>query len=236
MMVVLHVDAMWFFAAPCYVTWGGGTASAELPSHSQLQQQRPVRHPVPGLRFDLLFTGVALLRCVSCKDERCLREQYKAWAFCSTQLLGGSSRECALAKHDLANMIDQLRQQHLSGGVAGTSVDVALYPLDTIKTRLQSSQAHVILRKLTVADANADAKRFLKAGGFNGVYRGLSAAAVGSAPGAAVFFSSYETLKCEALHAGMRHVLLDGSPCATTAGMFTMATQLQKCAVLLHDS
>ena len=27
-----------------------------------------------------------------------------------------------------------------SGGVAGTSVDVALYPLDTIKTRLQSSQ------------------------------------------------------------------------------------------------
>ena len=27
-----------------------------------------------------------------------------------------------------------------SGGIAGTSVDVALYPLDTIKTRLQSSQ------------------------------------------------------------------------------------------------
>jgi solute carrier family 25 (mitochondrial S-adenosylmethionine transporter), member 26 len=39
---------------------------------------------------------------------------------------------------------------------------------------------------------------FLKAGGFNGVYRGLSAAAVGSAPGAAVFFSSYETLKVDA--------------------------------------
>jgi Mitochondrial carrier protein len=39
---------------------------------------------------------------------------------------------------------------------------------------------------------------FLKAGGFTGVYRGLSAAAVGSAPGAAVFFSSYETLKADA--------------------------------------
>ncbi|RHY33525.1 hypothetical protein DYB32_001583, partial [Aphanomyces invadans] len=52
-----------------------------------------------------------------------------------------------------------------AGGMAGTGVDVALYPLDTIKTRLQSSQG------------------FLKAGGFKGVYKGLSAAAAGSAPG-----------------------------------------------------
>ncbi|RQM31319.1 hypothetical protein B5M09_001567, partial [Aphanomyces astaci] len=64
-----------------------------------------------------------------------------------------------------------------AGGMAGTGVDVALYPLDTIKTRLQSSQG------------------FLKAGGFKGVYKGLSAAAAGSAPGAALFFSSYETTK-----------------------------------------
>lgn len=65
----------------------------------------------------------------------------------------------------------------VSGGIAGTTVDVALYPLDTIKTRLQSSQG------------------FLKAGGFKGVYRGLSITAVGSAPGAALFFSSYEKSK-----------------------------------------
>ncbi|CAM9435657.1 unnamed protein product [Choristocarpus tenellus] len=65
----------------------------------------------------------------------------------------------------------------VSGGVAGTSVDVALYPLDTIKTRLQAPQG------------------FLKAGGFRGVYRGISAAAIGSAPGAALFFSAYETSK-----------------------------------------
>jgi len=49
--------------------------------------------------------------------------------------------------------------------MAGTAVDVALFPLDTIKTRLQSSQG------------------FFKAGGFKGVYSGLSAAAAGSAPG-----------------------------------------------------
>ena len=39
----------------------------------------------------------------------------------------------------------------ISGGIAGTTVDVALYPLDTIKTRLQSPQG------------------FLKSGGFNGI-------------------------------------------------------------------
>jgi len=65
----------------------------------------------------------------------------------------------------------------VAGGLAGTSVDVALYPIDTIKTRLQSPQG------------------FRAAGGFNGIYRGLGAAAVGSAPGAALFFSVYEGMK-----------------------------------------
>jgi solute carrier family 25 S-adenosylmethionine transporter 26 len=62
----------------------------------------------------------------------------------------------------------------VAGGLAGTSVDVALFPIDTLKTRLQSPQG------------------FLKAGGFRGIYNGLGAAAAGSAPGAALFFSTYE--------------------------------------------
>jgi len=65
----------------------------------------------------------------------------------------------------------------LAGGCAGTSVDVALFPLDTIKTRLQ------------------DPRGFQAAGGFKGVYNGLASAAAGSAPGAALFFSTYETSK-----------------------------------------
>jgi len=36
---------------------------------------------------------------------------------------------------------------------------------------------------------------FFKSGGFTGIYRGLSVAASGSVPGAALFFSSYETGK-----------------------------------------
>lgn len=65
----------------------------------------------------------------------------------------------------------------LAGGLAGTSVDLALFPIDTLKTRLQSPYG------------------FLAAGGFRGVYRGVLVAAIGSAPGAALFFSTYETMK-----------------------------------------
>lgn len=36
---------------------------------------------------------------------------------------------------------------------------------------------------------------FLKAGGFRGIYNGLGAAAAGSAPSAALFFSTYEYMK-----------------------------------------
>lgn len=65
----------------------------------------------------------------------------------------------------------------LAGGLAGTTVDLALYPIDTLKTRLQSPNG------------------FLAAGGFSGVYRGVWAAAAGSAPGAALFFGTYEYMK-----------------------------------------
>lgn len=65
----------------------------------------------------------------------------------------------------------------IAGGCAGTSVDVTLFPIDTIKTRCQAAEG------------------FFKAGGFKGIYRGLGAAALGSAPGAALFFSTYETVK-----------------------------------------
>jgi solute carrier family 25 S-adenosylmethionine transporter 26 len=67
----------------------------------------------------------------------------------------------------------------VAGGLAGTSVDVALFPIDTLKTRLQAPQG------------------FLKAGGFRGIYNGLGAAAAGSAPGAALFFSTYEVSRDE---------------------------------------
>ncbi|KAK1830720.1 mitochondrial carrier domain-containing protein [Podospora conica] len=65
----------------------------------------------------------------------------------------------------------------LAGALAGTTVDLSLFPLDTLKTRLQSSTG------------------FFASGGFHGIYRGVGSALVGSAPGAALFFVTYEHIK-----------------------------------------
>lgn len=65
----------------------------------------------------------------------------------------------------------------LAGALAGTTVDLSLYPIDTLKTRLQSSPG------------------FYASGGFRGIYAGVGSAVIGSAPGAALFFASYESIK-----------------------------------------
>lgn len=70
----------------------------------------------------------------------------------------------------------------VAGGIAGTAVDVSLHPIDTLRTRLQSVEG------------------FWKSGGFKGMYKGISSAAIGSAPGAAAFFSTYETGKSAMKH------------------------------------
>jgi solute carrier family 25 S-adenosylmethionine transporter 26 len=81
----------------------------------------------------------------------------------------------------------------LSGALAGTTVDLSLYPLDTLKTRLQSSSG------------------FIASGGFTGIYRGVGSAIVGSAPGAALFFCTYEYTK-SFLAAGRRAKEVIGGP------------------------
>ncbi|KAI9761021.1 MAG: hypothetical protein M4579_001284 [Chaenotheca gracillima] len=94
----------------------------------------------------------------------------------------------------------------IAGGVAGTTVDLSLYPIDTLKTRLQSSAG------------------FTSSGGFRGIYKGIGSAVVGSAPGAALFFVSYEKCKDllrdarlsrEAQPPGVGGSVLGGTPART---------------------
>lgn len=56
-------------------------------------------------------------------------------------------------------------------------VDIVLFPIDTIKTRIQCERG------------------FIKSGGFKGIYNGLAPAALGSVPTAALFFCTYEGVK-----------------------------------------
>merc|ERR1719221_1794372 len=52
-----------------------------------------------------------------------------------------------------------------------------MFPTDTIKTRLQSSQG------------------FRKAGGFKGLFNGVGSACIGSVPTSALFFGTYNSVK-----------------------------------------
>jgi solute carrier family 25 S-adenosylmethionine transporter 26 len=65
----------------------------------------------------------------------------------------------------------------LAGALAGLSVDVSLYPIDTVKTRMQSKNG------------------FIASGAFKGVYKGLSVVTVTSVPSGALFFSGYDAAK-----------------------------------------
>ncbi|ODV83630.1 hypothetical protein CANARDRAFT_78537 [[Candida] arabinofermentans NRRL YB-2248] len=65
----------------------------------------------------------------------------------------------------------------LSGGAAGTATDLAFFPIDTLKTRLQAQGG------------------FFQNGGFKGLYRGLGSAVIASAPSASLFFVTYDTSK-----------------------------------------
>lgn len=64
-----------------------------------------------------------------------------------------------------------------SGAAAGTTTDAVFFPIDTLKTRLQAQGG------------------LLANGGLRGVYAGIGSALIASAPGAALFFATYEGVK-----------------------------------------
>ncbi|KAK7684152.1 S-adenosylmethionine transporter [Cerrena zonata] len=65
----------------------------------------------------------------------------------------------------------------ISGGCAGTSTDLAFFPIDTVKTRLQAKGG------------------FFANGGWSGIYKGLGSCVVASAPSASLFFITYDSMK-----------------------------------------
>ncbi|OJJ98783.1 hypothetical protein ASPACDRAFT_1871190 [Aspergillus aculeatus ATCC 16872] len=77
----------------------------------------------------------------------------------------------------------------ISGAIAGLTVDCSLYPLDTIKTRLQKA------RTATPASTAAAAPAVSLRQTIRGIYAGLPSVLFGSAPSAASFFIVYDGVK-----------------------------------------
>ncbi|SPO05298.1 related to PET8 protein [Cephalotrichum gorgonifer] len=100
----------------------------------------------------------------------------------------------------------------LAGALAGTTVDLTLFPLDTLKTRLQSPQG------------------LIRSGGLTGIYRGLSSVLIGSAPGASLFFITYESTK-SLLHHSLGAAAGEGKGSAMRgAGVHMLAASLGEVA------
>ncbi|KAK9826574.1 hypothetical protein WJX74_003521 [Apatococcus lobatus] len=70
-----------------------------------------------------------------------------------------------------------------AGATAGCAVEAALYPLDTIKTRMQA------------VTSGAPIGELLKGGGLRALYSGLWGNLVGVAPASAIFLCVYEPIK-----------------------------------------
>jgi solute carrier family 25 (mitochondrial S-adenosylmethionine transporter), member 26 len=102
----------------------------------------------------------------------------------------------------LVAVVYKVMEYFYSGAVAGLTVDIVLFPVDTIKTRLQSKHG------------------FSASGGFRGVYRGLSAVSVGSVPSAALFFGAYEIGKREGPFGAVGNQLFGSVVGETSSNLF----------------
>lgn len=110
----------------------------------------------------------------------------------------------------------------LAGAVAGIMEHCLMFPIDCVKTRMQSLQPDPAARYRNVMDA---LRRIVATEGVWRPLRGLNATAVGAGPAHALYFACYEKLKktlSDVIHPGANSHLANG-----TAGCV---------ATLLHDA
>ncbi|XP_053188687.1 mitoferrin-2 [Scomber japonicus] len=110
----------------------------------------------------------------------------------------------------------------LAGAVAGIMEHCLMFPIDCVKTRMQSLQPDPAARYKNVMDA---LRRIIATEGVWRPMRGLNVTAVGAGPAHALYFASYEKLKktlSDVIHPGANSHLANGA-----AGCV---------ATLLHDA
>ncbi|EGC46556.1 mitoferrin-2 [Histoplasma capsulatum var. duboisii H88] len=88
----------------------------------------------------------------------------------------------------------------LAGGIGGTSGDLLMHSLDTVKTR-QQGDPHVPPKYTSMSSSYATILR--QEGIRRGLYSGVTPALLGSFPGTVIFFGTYEYSKRHMLDAGV---------------------------------
>ena len=92
----------------------------------------------------------------------------------------------------------------LAGGIGGTSGDLLMHSIDTVKTR-QQGDPHIPPRYTSLSSSYL--KIFRQEGLRRGLYSGVTPAFLGSFPGTIIFFGTYEYSKRNLIDAGLNHSL-----------------------------
>lgn len=88
----------------------------------------------------------------------------------------------------------------IAGGIGGTTGDLLMHSLDTVKTR-QQGDPHMPPKYTTMA---ASYSKILRQEGFRrGLYGGWVPALLGSFPGTVIFFGTYEYTKRKLIDRGV---------------------------------
>ena len=92
----------------------------------------------------------------------------------------------------------------LAGGVGGSSGDILMHSIDTVKTR-QQGDPHIPSKYGSLSSSYI--KIFRQEGFRRGLYSGVTPAFLGSFPGTIIFFGTYEYSKRNLIDAGVHHSL-----------------------------
>lgn len=92
----------------------------------------------------------------------------------------------------------------LAGGAGGTSGDLLMHSIDTVKTR-QQGDPHIPSKYTSLSSSYL--KIFRQEGIRRGLYSGVTPAFLGSFPGTLIFFGCYEYSKRHLIDAGVHHSL-----------------------------
>ena len=78
-----------------------------------------------------------------------------------------------------------------SGSIAGLAEHVLMFPIDTMKTHIQTRQSQSSFKFPVIKEL----KMMLRHGGMRGLFRGMSSVIYGAGPAHAAYFSIYEMSK-----------------------------------------
>lgn len=92
----------------------------------------------------------------------------------------------------------------IAGGIGGTTGDLLMHSLDTVKTR-QQGDPHIPPKYTTLASSYSTI--FRQEGIRRGLYGGWFPAMMGSFPGTIIFFGTYEVSKRHLIDWGCNHPL-----------------------------